>query len=103
MLTPLLIILVFLMAGFVQGMTGFGPALVAIPLLSLFLDIKSAVPLCVLNSVVITSYLSLKMRKHLDRKKIAPLCLAAVPGIITGSTIASGPPILHIECFAVRY
>ncbi|MBU1234399.1 MAG: sulfite exporter TauE/SafE family protein [Proteobacteria bacterium] len=87
MFDPLLIGIIFLLAGFIQGMTGFGSALVAIPLLSLFLDIKSAVPLCMLNSLVITTFLSLKMRKHLDRKKLIPLCLAAVPGIIIGSTL----------------
>jgi len=87
MTTPLLISIVFLLAGFIQGMTGFGSALVAIPLLSLFLDIKSAVPLCILNSLVITTYLSLTLRKHLDTTKILPLCIAAVPGIIVGSTI----------------
>ena len=86
MLTPLLISVIFILAGFIQGMTGFGSALVAIPLLSLIIDIKSAVPLCILNSLVITTYLSLKMRKHLDTKKILPLCIAAVPGIIVGST-----------------
>ncbi len=87
MLTPLLISIIFLLAGFIQGVTGFGSALVAIPLLSLVIDIKDAVPLCILNSLVITTYLSLKMRKHLDHKKIIPLCAAAIPGIITGSTI----------------
>lgn len=86
MLTPLLICTIFLLAGFIQGMTGFGSALVAIPLLSLVIDIKAAVPLCILNSLVITTYLSLKMRRHLDSKKILPLCVAAVPGIIVGST-----------------
>lgn len=86
-LTPLFISAVFLLAGFVQGMTGFGSALVAIPLLTLFLDIKSAVPLCILNSLVITTYLSLKMRRNLEYKKVLPLCLAAVPGIILGSTL----------------
>ena len=85
--TPFLIALVFLLAGFIQGMTGFGSALVAIPLLSLIIDIKSVVPLCILNSLVITTYLSLKMRKDLDKKKILPLCIAAVPGIILGSTL----------------
>ncbi|MCK5069069.1 MAG: sulfite exporter TauE/SafE family protein [Desulfocapsa sp.] len=87
MFTPFLISAIFLLAGFVQGMTGFGSALVAIPLLSLVIDIKSAVPLCILNSLVITTYLSLKMRKHLELQKIAPICIAAIPGIIVGSTI----------------
>jgi len=87
MLPPLLISIIFLLAGFVQGVTGFGSALVAIPLLSLVIDIKGAIPLCILNSLVITTYLSLKMRRHLDIQKILPLCIAAVPGIIIGSTL----------------
>ncbi len=97
MFDPLLIGLIFLLAGFIQGMTGFGSALVAIPLLSLFLDIKIAVPLCMLNSLVITTFLSLKMRQHLDRKKITPLCLAAVPGIIVGSTLLK-----HVSSTVIR-
>lgn len=78
---------IFLLAGFVQGVTGFGSALVAMPLLSLFIDVKIAVPLCTLNSVVITTFLALRLKKHLDRKKILPLCIAAVPGMIVGVTL----------------
>jgi len=98
MLTPSLISLVFLLAGFIQGMTGFGSALVAIPLLSLFIDTKEAVPLCILNSLVITTYLSLKMRKELDPAKIIPLCIAAVPGIIVGSTTLK-----HVDSNIIRF
>lgn len=87
MFTPVCISLIFVLAGFVQGMTGFGSALVAMPLLSLWIDIKSAVPLCTLNSLVITSYLALRMKQHLDRKKILPLCVAAIPGMIAGITL----------------
>lgn len=97
MLTPFLISLIFLLAGFIQGMTGFGSALVAIPLLGLIIDIKSAIPLCILNSLVITTYLSLKMRKDLDIKKILPLCIAAVPGIIFGSTLLK-----HVDSSIIR-
>jgi len=87
MLIPVCIGFIFLLAGSVQGMTGFGSALVAMPLLSLSIDIKSAVPLCTLNSLVITSFLALRMKKHLDRKKILPLCLAAIPGMLVGVTL----------------
>ncbi len=87
MLDPLFISSIFLLAGFIQGMTGFGSALVAMPLLSLFLDIKNAVPLCILNSLVITTFLALKMRRHLDKKKILPLCIGALPGVVVGSTL----------------
>jgi len=87
MLVPVCISFIFLLAGFVQGMTGFGSALVAIPLLSLSIDVKSAIPLCTLNSLVITGFLALRMKKHLDRDKILPLCLASIPGLIVGVTL----------------
>lgn len=75
---------IFLLAGFVQGLTGFGSALVAIPLLSFILDIKTAVPLCMLNGLIITSYLAITLRRHLDRNKIMPLLIGALPGIAVG-------------------
>jgi hypothetical protein len=87
MLISLYISIIFLLAGFVQGVSGFGSALVAMPLLSLFIDVKIAVPLCTLNSVVITTFLALRLKKHLDRKKILPLCIAAVPGMLVGVTL----------------
>lgn len=87
MLIPFCISVIFLLAGFVQGMTGFGSALVAMPLLSLCVDVKSAVPLCTLNSLVITTFLALRLKKHLDRKKIIPLCIAAIPGMVVGVTL----------------
>ncbi len=90
---------IFLVAGFVQGMTGFGSALIALPLLSLFLDIKVAVPLCILNSLVITTTMALQLRKHFERKKILPLCLAAIPGVILGVTLLknSGSDLIRIS------
>ena len=75
---------IFFLAGLVQGVTGFGAALVAIPLLSLFLDIKTAVPLCILNGLIITIYLAVTLRRHLDMRKIFPLFTGSIPGILTG-------------------
>jgi uncharacterized membrane protein YfcA len=87
MLIPFSISVIFLLAGFVQGMTGFGSALVAMPLLSLCIDVKGAVPLCTLSSVVITTFLAMRLKKHLDWRKIFPLCIAAIPGIFVGITL----------------
>lgn len=84
--TPLLIGLIFLAAGFTQGLTGFGSALVALPLLSLLIDIKAAVPLCMLVGLIITGYLSWQLRASLSRRKIMPLFVACLPGIYVGVT-----------------
>ncbi len=99
--------MVFLLAGFVQGLTGFGSALVAIPLLSLFIDIKTAVPLCMLNGLIITSYLSVKLRKHLDWKKIQPLLIGSLAGIPVGITflkqVDSSIIQMAIGCLLISY
>lgn len=78
---------IFFLSGFVQGMTGFGSALVAIPLLCIFIDIKFAVPLTVLTGLVITLFLAFKLKTHLDRKKLLPLCIATLPGVYFGVTL----------------
>lgn len=84
MITLICIALIFLAAGFTQGLSGFGSALIAMPLLTMMIDVKTAVPLCIMNGLIITSYLSLKMRGHLERKKIVPLLAGSIPGIFIG-------------------
>ncbi len=81
------IALIFLAAGFVQGISGFGTALVAMPLLALFLDVKIAVPLCVLNGLLVTLFLTIRLKSHINWKKIAPLVLGCIPGVYVGVTI----------------
>lgn len=92
MTTPIIICLIFFLASWVQGVSGFGAILVAIPLLTFFIDIKIAVPLCSLSSLIITTYMALQLRKHFDRKRITPLCIGAVPGILTGVTLLKTVP-----------
>ena len=88
----LFLFLIFLIAGFTQGVTGFGFGLVAIPLLSLFIDIKTAVPLCSLLGILITAYLSLRLRKHIDRRKILPLLFGSIPGVAAGTLVLKKAP-----------
>lgn len=85
--THLLLVLIFFLAGLVQGVTGFGSALVAMPLLLLFLEAKTAVPLCMLNGLVITAFLSLQLKHHMEWKKIMPLFVGCIPGIFLGVTL----------------
>jgi uncharacterized membrane protein YfcA len=78
--------LIFFAASFTQGVSGFGSALVAMPTLVWFMDAKTAVPLCSLNGLVITGFLSWRMRNHLEWRKILPLCIGCLPGIYVGVT-----------------
>jgi uncharacterized membrane protein YfcA len=84
--------LIFLAAGFTQGVTGFGFGLLAIPLLSLFIDIKTAVPLCSLLGILVTAFLSLRLRKHIDRRKILPLLFGCIPGVAAGTLVLKKAP-----------
>lgn len=97
MITYLLAGFIFLGAGFIQGLTGFGSALVAIPLLSLIIDIKAAVPLCILNGLIITVYLAVKLSHHLDRRKILPLVLGSIPGVFAGATLLK-----RVDSYVIR-
>lgn len=81
----LLTLLILFCGSFTQGLTGFGSALVSLPLLVIYLDIRVAVPLCVLNGLLITSFLSLQLKSHLDWRKIGPLLLGCLPGIVVGA------------------
>ena len=53
LILPLALITFF--AGFTQGLSGFGSILVSLPLLALFLDIKTVIPLVSLFALVINT------------------------------------------------
>ncbi|MBC8412764.1 sulfite exporter TauE/SafE family protein, partial [bacterium] len=59
-------------------MAGFGSSIVAMPLLTMLIDLKSAVALCILNGLIITSYLCIQLRPHLDKRKILPLFIGSL-------------------------
>jgi uncharacterized membrane protein YfcA len=84
--------LIYFLAGFVQGVTGFGSALVAVPLLTFLIDIKVAVPLSMLNGLLITLFLSVELRRHIDWRKIAPLFIGSLPGILVGIALFKKSP-----------
>lgn len=90
MATTLFLGAVFFAAGFTQGVSGFGAALVAMPLLTLFLDVKIAAPLCMLNGLLITLFLSLQLKRHIHWAKVRPLFFGCVPGIFLGVFLLKG-------------
>lgn len=75
---------IILLASFVQGFSGFGFALISIPLLSFFLEIKTAIPLAALFGLVINIMLYFKLHGHIDFKELKNLILGAVIGIPFG-------------------
>jgi uncharacterized membrane protein YfcA len=75
---------ILFLSGFTQGFSGFGAILIALPLLSIFLEIKMVIPLVALAAQVITLIVLIQLKQHLDWKKIIPLIISALPGILVG-------------------
>lgn len=83
----LIISLISFSAGLIQGLSGFGAALLAMPFLVLVLDVREAVTLSLLNGLIINLFLSLQLKNHLDWRRIFPLVVGCVPGIYAGVVI----------------
>jgi uncharacterized protein len=92
-----LICSIAILAGFIQGLSGFGSVLVALPILVLFLDFQLAVPLVSIWGMTINIILLMQLRMHLRPKNILPLTLAAIPGIPLGIYVLKHANILVLE------
>jgi uncharacterized membrane protein YfcA len=77
-------IFVSLFAGLIAGITAFGFALIAVPLLILFFDPKAAVPIVTINSVMTGMFLYFELRKRMQPKKIIPLIIGGIVGLPFG-------------------
>ena len=75
---------VILFGGFVKGLSGFGTVLVIIPLLMVYIDIKTVIPFIYLIEFVGTVLLLLQLLKSLNWKEIYPLLVGFVPGVMIG-------------------
>lgn len=83
----LIIAAIIFLASFVQGLTGFGFALISIPLLSLIMDLKEAVPLGVLCGLIVNIYLIIKLKQHVKFFGLRYLLFGAISGIPVGTLI----------------
>jgi uncharacterized membrane protein YfcA len=77
-------IFVCFFAGLIAGITAFGFALVAVPLLILFFDPKVAIPIVTINSTLTGMYLFFELRNLMQLKKIIPLIIGGIIGLPFG-------------------
>ncbi|MFP4168307.1 MAG: sulfite exporter TauE/SafE family protein [Desulfonatronovibrionaceae bacterium] len=87
---PLLLIIFF--AGFTQGLSGFGSIMISLPLLAIFLDIKTVIPLISLYALIINAILLVQLYPSLQVKRLAVMLVATVPGIPTGVYLLKNIP-----------
>lgn len=84
MKTYLLVSLVLFVAGINHGLSGFGFILIALPILTFFLDIKTVIPLTILSALAIAIMVFIQLKERFDFKKIKPLLIGGIPGIPIG-------------------
>jgi uncharacterized membrane protein YfcA len=80
---------VFSLAAAAQAVTGFGLALVAVPLLAVFIDPVAAVVATVMVSLVLTGFASYRERDHVERPVAARLTGSALLGMPLGLLVLS--------------
>lgn len=86
-LTLLSAALIVTVAYTVYGLTGFGAAIIAIPLLAHFFPLRFAVPMMLVFDLFAGLLLGLKNRRHLDRQELLRLLPYLLIGMAAGVTL----------------
>ena len=95
--TALWFALGWLLAGFVNGITGFGAAMVAMPLATQGMDITLAVPACSLMVWVVSLEQGWRYKGHTDWRRIRPVLIGAFPGALVGFFVLRHLPPQHLK------
>lgn len=85
MIDLLLIVIIFAGAAFVSSMAGFGAALVAMPLLTLRLDLTTAAPLFALVGGTLAATIAIRSRQQMIFASVWRLLLTTFVGIPVGA------------------
>jgi uncharacterized membrane protein YfcA len=81
------VFIIILFASTIQGMTGFGAALLAGPMLTLFLEAKLVVIIIMVTGMGSLLCVVYYARKHIFPKKVLPLAIPGVFGVPLGAYI----------------
>lgn len=91
----------------VYGLTGFGAAIVAIPMLAQFLPLRVAVPMLLLFDLVAGLLLGLKNRRSIHRRELLRLLPFLLIGMVAGVYLLAHAPerwlLAVLGAFAVLY
>jgi len=90
--TLIAIPLIGLLAYIILGISGFGSALVTIPLLVHFLPLQTVVPLVVMVDFIATLTTGLRFREHVETGELKLLIPSVIAGIVAGVTLLAMLP-----------
>lgn len=86
------IVLGWFAGGFINGMAGFGAAMVAMPLVTPFVDFSVAVPSCTLIVLTLNVQVGWTFRRHIQHQYLKGILYGALPGVILSMFILSMVP-----------
>lgn len=98
-LSYLLIALIIGVSSFTQAVVGVGVVLIAMPLVTLLIDVRLAVPLINLLALTLNLYLIWHLRAELRAGQLIPMLLASIPGIALGTWMLMVMPASALEFF----
>ncbi len=81
------ILLIVLIAGMVQGITGFGFMLVAAPLMTIFIDPQTVVPAMVIQTLAANVLILFRAYHHLRIRYMWRMALAGMAGVPIGTLV----------------
>lgn len=88
------------LAGLIQGFSGFGSVLLSLPLLALFLDMRTVVPLVSLYGLFLTVVLFIQLRTSIRWDAVRVLVAGSLPGVPVGVYLLKVVQAFVIEGFA---
>jgi len=94
--TIILISMIIALAGFTQGLTGFGSALVSVPLLSMIVGAQTAVPIAGIFGWLVTLPVVWKMRHSIQRQTGLILFAGSIPASFVGAKMLANMPSEYI-------
>jgi uncharacterized membrane protein YfcA len=86
-------VIVVFVAIFVRALTGFGAALVLVPLLSIVWDLRQVVILAAIVQVATGFPVALGARKQADRATLVPLLAGSICGLVIGALLLAILPL----------
>lgn len=92
-----LVFLAWFLGGFVNGVSGMGAAMVALPIVACVLEMSEAVPASCLVATVVAIYVAWMYRAHCRLSPLGPLLLGCVPGVAAGVYVLRVVPGLWLQ------
>ena len=92
-----LVFLAWFLGGFINGVSGMGAAMVALPIVACVLEMSEAVPATCLVAVTLAVYVAWMYRAHSRVAPIIPMLLGCIPGLIIGVCVLRVVPGIWLQ------